>query len=348
MTSPPRNDVYPRPGAGACAITRQSTFGHPGAGDTVMLDCVIIGGGPAGLTAAIHMARFRRRVIVIDAGASRAALIPRTWNHPGYPAGIRGGRLLGRMRQQVSDLGVPIVRERVVRVAPLPHGGFEVLAGSLHIARHVILATGAVDRLPPIPDARAAILAGQLRLCPVCDAYEATDKPVAVIGADAHAASEALFLSHYTRQVTLLTLGAPLRLSPDDHGSLTNAGVTVDTSPDVTWDLSGPGVTLIRPNAAPLRVEAVWSGLGAVAQAGLATRLGVIPAPDGRIDTDDHQQTTVLGLFAAGDLTIGLNQIGTAIGQAQIAASRIHSILRTAEGRALDHRAAQVLEGGGQ
>lgn len=348
MTSPPRNDVYPRPGADACAIMRQSTFGHPGAADTVMLDCVIIGGGPAGLTAAIHLARFQRRVIVIDAGASRAALIPRTWNHPGYPAGIRGGRLLGRMRQQVSDLGVPIVRERVVRVAPLPHGGFEVLAGSLHIARHVILATGAVDRLPPIPDARAAILAGQLRLCPVCDAYEATDKPVAVIGADAHAASEALFLSHYTRQVTLLTLGAPLRLSLDDHGSLTNAGVTVDTSPDVTWDLSGPGVTLIRPNAASLRVEAVWSGLGAVAQAGLATRLGVIPAPDGRIVTDDHQQTTVLGLFAAGDLTIGLNQIGTAIGQAQIAASRIHSILRSAEGRALDHRAAQVLEGGGQ
>lgn len=314
---------------------RQSTFGHAGAGDSVMLDCVIIGGGPAGLTAAIHLARFRRRVVVIDAGASRAALIPRTWNHPGYPTGIRGGRLLGRMRQQVTDLGVPIIRGRVVRLDPLPHGGFEVLAGSLYIARHVILATGAVDRLPPIPDARAAILAGQLRLCPVCDAYEATDRPVAVIGADAHAASEALFLSHYTRQVTLLTLGAPLRLSPDDHGNLTNAGVAVDTSPDVTWDLSGPGVALIRPNAPPLRVEAVWSGLGAVAQAGLATRLGLIPAPDGRIPTDDHQQTTVPGLFAAGDLTTGLNQIGTAMGQAQIAASRIHSILRTAEGRAL-------------
>lgn len=315
------------------AVTRPP-FVRAGAG--AMLDCVIIGGGPAGLTAAIHLGRFRRRVIVIDVGEGRTALIPRTWNHPGHPAGIPGAQLLHRMRQQVAELGIPILPERVLRLDRLPRGGFEVLAGSLRVARHVILATGVVDRLPPIADARAAVLAGQLRLCPVCDAYEATGKSVAVIGTDAHAASEALFLTHYSRQVTLMTLGAPAQLSPDDRTTLRNAGVVIDQSPDVTWDLSGEGVTLDRPGASPLRLNAVWSGLGAVAQADLATGLGVVPAPDGRIVTDDYQETSVAGLFAAGDVTTGLNQIGTAIGQAQIAASRIHSILRATEARVID------------
>jgi len=292
---------------------------RPGAGASVMLDCVIIGGGPAGLTAAIHLARFRRRVIVLDAGDSRTALIPRSWNHPGHPAGIHGAQLLVRMRQQVTKLGVPIIGARVRRLDRLPRGGFEVLAGTLHVARHVILATGVVDRLPPIVDAKPAVLAGQLRLCPVCDAYEATGKPVAVIGADAHAASEALFLSHYSRQVTLLTLGAPSQLTPDDRTKLMNAGIAIDPLSKVSWDLTGGGVTLSRPDLPPLQLDAVWSGLGTTAQAKLATGLGVVPSPDGRITTDDHQETLVAGLFAAGDVTTGLNQIGTAIGQAQIA-----------------------------
>lgn len=309
--------------------------GHPGAGASAMLDCMIIGGGPAGLTAAIHLARFRRSVVVIDAGSSRAALIPRTWNHPGHPGGIRGAHLLDRMRRQVSALGVPILRERVLRLDQLPRSGFEVLAGTLRVARHVILATGVVDRLPPIADAKAAILTGKLRLCPVCDAYELTDRPVAVVGADTHAASEAMFLSHYSRQVTLLTLGATPRLTAADQTGLTNAGIGIEEAADLSWDLTGPGVTLHRPAAPALSFDTVWSGLGATAQAALATRIGVVPADDGRIPTDDHQETSVAGLFAAGDLTTGLNQIGTAIGQGQIAASRIHMLLRMAEGRVI-------------
>lgn len=230
----------------------------------------------------------------------------------------------------------------------MPRGGFEVLAGTLHIARHIVLATGVVDRLPPIADAKPAVLAGRLRLCPVCDAYEATGKPVAVIGSDAHAASEALFLSHYSRQVTLLTLGAPSQLRPEDRAKLMNAGITIDPLSKVSWGLTGNGVTLFRPGLPPLQLDAVWSGLGATAQAKLATGLGVVPAPDGRITTDDYQETSFEGLSAVGDVTTGLNQIGTAIGQAQTAASRIHSILRAAEDRGIDvppKQGAAIYEG---
>ncbi len=233
-----------------------------------------------------------------------------------HPAGIRGGRLLGRMRQRITDMGGPIVRARALRGDPLLRSGVEVLAGSPHIARHVILAPRVVDPLPPIPGAKAAILAGQLRLCPVSDAYEAADKPVVVVGA----ASKALFLSRYSRQVTLLTIGAPLQQPTDNRSRLTRAGVAIDELLDVTWELSGPGVMLIRPGVPPLRVGAVWSSLGAAAQAGLATRIGVVP-------TDDHQQATAQGLFAA---------------------SCIHSILRSAARRVQDRPTAPVRHGGGR
>lgn len=304
-----------------------------GTADPAALDCVIIGGGPAGLTAALSLARFRRRVVLIDAGEPRAALIPRTHNHPGFPGGIPGAELLDRMRRQLRDLSVPGESERASRVDRLADGGFEVLAGLRHPARHVILATGSVDRLPTLPDPHAAILSGRLRLCPVCDAYELTDRPVAVIGADGHAASEALFLSHYTRQVRLMTLGARPDLTERDRRHLADAGIALDDAPGWSWDMSGPGVTLRRPGVAPLHLDAVYSGLGAQARTSLAEGLGAEMAPDGRIRVDDHQQTTVQGLFAAGDVTPGLNQIGTAMAQGQIAASRIHSLLRHAEGR---------------
>lgn len=321
---------------------RVPVAGHPGAGASSLLDCLVIGGGPAGLTAALYLARFRRSVTIVDAGASRAALIPRTYNHPGFPGGIRGARLLERMRRQVRDMGVTIAPETATRIDPLPRGGFEVLAGSLRLARHVILATGIADRLPPLPDARAAILSGRLRLCPVCDAYELTGLPVAVVGADGHAASEALFLSHYTRQVSLLTLGAPQQLSDHERTCLTNAGVVMDAAADWSWDMTGPGVTLHRPGTAPREFRAVYSGLGADARTALAERIGAKLAADGRILADDHQETSVAGLFVAGDLTPGLNQIGTAMAQGQIAASRIHSLLRVAEGRMPNGRAPQA------
>ena len=93
------------------------------------MDCVIIGGGPAGMTAAIYLARFRRRLVLIDANQSRAALIPRSHNHPGYPDGIHGESLLQRMREQMQQLDVRVVAGEASGIVPLPAGGFEVRAG---------------------------------------------------------------------------------------------------------------------------------------------------------------------------------------------------------------------------
>src|SRR5689334_16979060 len=112
-----------------------------------MLDCVIVGGGPAGLTAAIYLARFRRSVLVVDAGRSRAAWIPKTHNHSGFPDGISGRDLLDRMRIQAEKFGNTIVRSKVLAIARLDDGTFasELSDGSMLESRTVILATGVVD-----------------------------------------------------------------------------------------------------------------------------------------------------------------------------------------------------------
>ena len=117
-------------------------------------DCCIIGGGPAGLTAAIFLARFRSHVMVIDGGQSRASWIPRSHNHPAFPDGINGEELLERLRRQLGDCGVVTADGAATAVTRLPGNRLRVEtdAGS-YVARYLILATGARDRLPPVPDA---------------------------------------------------------------------------------------------------------------------------------------------------------------------------------------------------
>ena len=149
------------------------------------LDALIIGGGPAGLAAAIYLARFRRRFLLVDAGASRASLIPTSHNLPGYPEGIAGDDLLAAERAQAERYGAELLRGRVCGVER-GEGGFSArleVSGEKDrevSARFVLLATGIRDRRPGLPDEEDATRRGILRYCPVCDGYEATGRSVGV------------------------------------------------------------------------------------------------------------------------------------------------------------------------
>src|SRR5947209_10655913 len=116
-----------------------------------LLDCLVIGAGPAGLTAAIYLGRYRRRFLVVDAAASRASLIPRSHNHPGFPGGIRGSELLDRMRTQAVEYGASILKDTITELRREPEGSFLAQAETSGFrARTVILATGAVDIEPAL------------------------------------------------------------------------------------------------------------------------------------------------------------------------------------------------------
>ena len=293
------------------------------------LDAVIVGGGPAGLTAALYMARFRRDVLVIDGGDSRAAWIPTTHNHPGFPDGVTGLALLDLQRDHALRYGATI-RPGAVEALTITDDGFALSIGgeTLH-AVTVLLACGVEDHAPSLPDVDEAVRRTLLRICPICDGFEVTGQRVGVIGDDVLGAREALFLRTYTDTLTLIHVGPPDALPADQRGALARAGVTVIEAPIDSVELQPE-----RPRAlcfsgtGRMEFDALYSALGVTPRTGLALAAGAHHDGEGRLVVDDHQQTSIPGLYAAGDMVRGLNQITTAQGEAAIAATAMHNRLR--------------------
>jgi thioredoxin reductase len=176
------------------------------------MDCLIIGGGPAGLTAAIYLARFHLQVGVVDDGNSRALLIPKSHNLPDFPGGISGAGFLSRQREHALRYGAAIGQGRVENLALTPAGFVVRTSEDSWTARSVLLATGVTNRRPPIDDDihAEALRRGHRRYCPVCDGYEVTGKNVAVIGDDEKAVAECEFLRSFTDSLTMISMGAYL------------------------------------------------------------------------------------------------------------------------------------------
>jgi thioredoxin reductase (NADPH) len=295
-------------------------------GEPDILDAIVVGGGPAGLTAAIYLARFRRRFLLLHDGSSRASWIPLSHNHPGFPGGVSGVELLERMRRQAEEFGAPIEQGRVEAIRPRGEGFCVTVEGRERLARNVLLATGVVDLAPDLAEIEAAVRRAVVRICPICDAFEVTDETVGVLSETAFGAREALFLRRYTADLALIHTGRPEALPAGDRAALAAAGIEVVEA--------GPGaVRLERDHAlcGERRFDALYLAYGVSPRGELATAAGARSDEDGRLIVDDHQQTTVPGLYAAGDLVRGLNQISTAEGEAAVAATAIHNRLREAE-----------------
>ncbi|MDX3885839.1 MAG: NAD(P)/FAD-dependent oxidoreductase [Sphingomonas sp.] len=293
-----------------------------------MCDCLVIGGGPAGLTAAIYLARFHLAVIVIDAGQSRASLIPLTRNHAGFPEGITGPDLLARMRSQAGLFGVEL-RNGHVDALERRQGDFLARTDQSTIrARTVLLATGVVNRRPPMIDDSTharAVAAGRLRYCPICDGYEVTDRAVAVLGTGERGCNEALFLRSYTANVTLIAPEAARQLSAQQRALLGEAGIGI-AGPCRAIRLDGNEI-LIDLEAGPRGFDSLYPALGSDARSELAGQVGADLSEEGCLKVDAHQRTSVVGLYAAGDVVLGLDQISHAMGEGGVAATTIRNDL---------------------
>jgi thioredoxin reductase (NADPH) len=292
------------------------------------LDCLIIGAGPAGLTAAIYLARFRLAIDVVDAGKSRAAMIPRTHNHAGYPGGISGIELLARMREQAEQFGVRIGHSLIEAVEKTEAGFRAHGDGQTWDARSILLATGVVNNRPPIaPEIHDAALArGLLRYCPVCDGFEVTDSRVGVVGTGVRGCNEAIFLRAYTPDVTLIAPAGPHSLSSEERRRLIENGVQTVDGPCGAIHIANDRIFAPTP-AGELEFETIYPALGSVIRSELAIMLGAEASDDGCLVVDSHQRTTVRGLYAAGDVAKGLDQISHAMGEAGVAATTIRNEL---------------------
>src|SRR3954462_523605 len=187
------------------------------------LDCLIVGAGPAGVSGALYLARFRRSGELVDNGGARARWIPSSRNIVFFGEGISGVEILNRGRAAIAPYGMKPRAGRVARLTKAA-GGFqaEIIGsdGTLEeiSSQFVLLATGAEDRPPDMPDLETAVRDGALRYCPVCDGFEASDQRVSVLGHASHGAKEAEFLvrSGFS-DVTLLAFRTGLDLQAHER-----------------------------------------------------------------------------------------------------------------------------------
>jgi thioredoxin reductase (NADPH) len=294
--------------------------------DTEMLDCLIIGGGPAGLLAAVYLGRYCRNVRVIDAGESRAAKIPESHNYPGF-SGIGGIDLLLRLRAQAARYGVPVTSGCVISLRKESHTFVASSQGADLEAKFVMLATGLVDHCPSVeggPDETCPF--GAIRFCPICDGYEAIDRRIGVIG-DLHSAGKkGLFLRTYTKDVSVFVTGD--RTGTEDVQKATEyANLRMLDAPEkIKIDARGQ-IVILTETGSVHELDAIYPALGCSVRSELATVLGASCSDMGTLHVDDHQRTTVDGLYAAGDVVTDLHQLSVAFGHAAVAATDIHNRL---------------------
>ena len=300
------------------------------------LDCLVIGGGPAGLTAAIYLARFHLNILVVDAGKSRASWIPCTRNHAGFPEGISGKELLERMREQACKYGAKVQTEFVTKLERDEESGlFAATWGSgSAVARSVLIATGVTNRRPPMDEELhdEALSRGLVRYCPICDGYEVTDKRVGVIGSGSHGVAEAVFIRSYTADVTLIAPDKALRLKPEDSRKLKEAGIECVDGPAQAVAID-KNCIVVDTAEGHYAFDSIYPALGSDTHTQLAEMLGADLSSDDCIKVDSHQRTSVPGLYAAGDVVIGLDQISHAMGEGGVAATTIRNDLCAIEPR---------------
>jgi thioredoxin reductase (NADPH) len=285
-------------------------------------DCILIGGGPAGLTAAVYLARFCLQVLVIDNNQSRAALIPTSHNFMAFPNGISGKLILKRMHQQLMPYQHTIIKDNVTKISR----GFIVnTSKSTYKAKFVIIATGLIDIEPKLPNLINAIQTGLIRHCPVCDGYEVKNQKIAILCNNKKGIREALFLSTYTNDITLFSMGFKLKLSTKEEEILKKLNIKLISCPISKLKIVKNKITsLTTLDNKCFAFESIYSALGAALRSKLAVDLGVKHTKDHQIIVNEHQETNIKNCYAAGDIVTGLNQICIAVSQGALAAVNIY------------------------
>jgi thioredoxin reductase (NADPH) len=300
-------------------------------------DAAIVGGGPAGLTAAINLGRALRRVLVFDRPQLGRSDYPQVnHNFPGFPDGISARALCERATAQAERYGARFFGDAAVAVRRAP-GGFAVEGpgGEACRARAVVLATGVRDNWTSFPGYEAFV-GHSLHWCIVCDGYEMRGKRVVVAGNDDEAATTALQMRRFTPEVTLVTNDPALGLAPAMADRLARRGlpVLVGRIASARAREGEPGMlaALRLESGQEVPVEHLFSHQGAVPETALARSLGIALNAGGYVQTDTEQRTSQPFVYAAGDCTrLFAHQITAAAHEGATAAQTLHSDLFAAD-----------------
>ena len=285
-----------------------------------MAKVVIIGSGPAGVSAALYTARAGIDTTVLTRGPGALARAEGIENYYGVPGPVSGAELERRGIEGAKAVGVQVVEAEAVGLTFTNKLTVETLSGD-YPADAVILATGASRAAPPIPGLKALEGHG-VGYCATCDAFFYRGKDVAVLGRGEYALHEASALLPLAKSVTLLTGGAPLPARAPPATPLGTEKVVASLGEEAG---KVTGVRLAGGRELPL--DGVCVALGVAGSTALARKMGA-EVDGNRIVVDEHMMTTVPGLFAAGDCTGGLLQVAKAVYEGAMAGNEAAKALR--------------------
>jgi len=295
--------------------------------ETHEYEVVVVGGGPAGMTAALYSTRLGHDTAVVNRGGGRAAMMQEVHNLLGVTEETSGGEFLKTGQEQLESYGCDIHRDMVTTCS---RAGDRIhLSGNAgsYAADRVVLATGFNDVRPDPPLPRTG---RGLHYCLHCDAYMFVDESVYVMGHAESAAHVAALMLNFTDEVDLLTRGSAPEWSDETDRMLANHPIDV-IHEDVTGVQNGEDgwlKALEFDDGSVREYKGGFAMYGAEYSNGLARELGCDINEDGSIDVDDHGRTSVEDVYAVGDCTPGHNQVPVALGQGAKAGIDVHFGLR--------------------
>lgn len=305
------------------------------------VEIAIVGGGPAGLSAAIWAARYLHTVALIDSGE------PRNWEtleingYLGLP-GVRPADLRSSGRRMCAELGVTLIDAVVLRAEQRSDEDFLLCleGGSRVSSRRLLLGIGLRDVWPDVPGVDN-VYGANAHVCPDCDGYDSRGKKVVVIGTGRRAVGMALNLTTWTRDIIICTNGRPPDLDESEYCEKLDAlNIPVLTDPIVqVCEEGGARIhCLMFENGAQLDADKIFFAIGQYPAGDLGVQLGCARDDEGHIVIDAHGHTSVLNVFAAGDVTPGPQLAIVAAAQGATAALSMHKSL-VPEARKLAPRA---------
>ena len=289
-------------------------------------DVVVVGGGPAGLSAALVLGRCRFRVLVVDSGRGRNHAAPGVHGFLGSD-GVLPAALRERGQREVRRYGVVQRRGEVTKVTRRGDGFELTLARGARLqCRRLLLATGVVDPLPEVPGL-AELYGRSVFHCPYCDGWESRDRPLALYGRGSAAARYAVTLSRWSADLVLLTDG-PTRLRSADREALDAAGVRVVAKRITALEAARGRLARVRfADGEALPRHALFFASHPKQSCGLAASLGVRFTDKGMVQAGRMQDAGVPGVYVAGDASRDVQLAVVAAAEGVKAAVAIHADL---------------------
>ncbi len=300
----------------------------------MVYDCIIVGGGIAGLQAAIQLGRYDcHRVLLIDAGDGRSTICRNYGNILGFPDGISGPELRRRGREQAESLGILFKQDRILQ-AEQTEGLFKLKGEkeAEYAATTLLLATGVMDRIPEIPGL-LSVLGSTVYICPDCDGHEIHNRRTILMGSGNAGADMAMILADRTKELLYLNHeSGPVSSDRRERLQSLDVGYEEGKIAEVrTGKERGEGnlEAVVLEDGRKFEAERGFIAFGGNrVHSELAGQLGVHLSHNKHIETDPRsKETNIKGVFAAGDVGVHAEQVTVAMGEGSIAAIWIHKAL---------------------